>query len=152
MSGYIKLYRSMQEWEWYADPNTKAVFLELLLAANWKDSRYKGVLIKRGQAVIGRKALAEKLGMSEQAVRTALNHLKSTNEITTKSTNKLTVVTIEKYELYQGEDFEPTNKSTNKSTNEQPTNNQQLTTSKKERKERKEIIKEYMSERRLRVC
>ena len=29
-SGYIKLYRSLLNWEWYDDINTKTVFLHLL--------------------------------------------------------------------------------------------------------------------------
>ena len=100
-SGYIKLFRKMVEWEWYGDPNTKAVFLHLLLTANYKRTKYRGVTLKPGQTVIGRKALAEELGMSERNVRTALNHLKATNEIATKATNKFTVVTIVNWESYQ---------------------------------------------------
>lgn len=112
-SGYIKLFRKMVEWEWYGDPNTKAVFLHLLLTANYKRTKYRGVTLKPGQTVIGRKALAEELGMSERNVRTALNHLKATNEIATKATNKFTVVTIVNWESYQFADGEATNEVTN---------------------------------------
>lgn len=148
MEGYIKLFRTMQEWEWYSDPITKAVFLDLLLNANYKDGRFKGVEVKRGQVVIGRKAMAERLGISEQSVRTAINHLKSTNELTSKSTNKFTLVTIENYEKYQGDILESTSKSTSKLTNNQPTTNQQLTTSKKVRREEEKEIKNYLRENR----
>ena len=113
-SGYVKLFRKMVEWEWYGDPNTKAVFLHLLLTANYKRTKYRGVTLKPGQTVIGRKSLAEALGMSERNVRTALNHLKATNEIATKATNKFTIVTIVNWELYQYFDDEVTNEVTNK--------------------------------------
>jgi DNA-binding transcriptional regulator YhcF (GntR family) len=115
------------EWGWYKDPNTKAVFLHLLLTANFKEGEYKGVPLKPGQTIIGRKALAEQLGISEQCVRTALNRLKSTNEITIKSTNKFSVVTVENWAMYQSDESESTNESTNTLTNNQPTTNQQLT-------------------------
>lgn len=122
-NGYVKLFRKMVDWEWYGDPNTKAVFLHLLLTANYKRTRYKGVTLKPGQTVIGRKALAEELGMSEQNVRTSLNHLKSTNEITIKATNRFSVVTIVNWDSYQFADDELTNELTNEPHNNQPTTN-----------------------------
>lgn len=136
---YIKLNRKIQKWGWYKDSYTKSVFLELLLRANYEPGEYRGVPIGIGQAVFGRKELAEKLGMSEQSVRTAINHLKTTHEISTKSTNKFTIVTIEKWDLYQAKDGDDNQQLTNN----QPTTNQQLTTSKKERN--KEIKNKYIS-------
>lgn len=141
-NGFIKLHRKMLGWEWYDDPNTKAVFLHLLLTANFKETSYRGIDIHPGQTIIGRKALAKTLGMSEQNVRTALNHLKSTNEITIKVTNKFSVATLINWALYQADDDETTNKVTNKPTINQPTTNQQLTNNqphhKNDKKEKKE--------------
>lgn len=119
-NGYIKLHRKLLDWGWYKDPNTKAVFLHLLLTANYTESEYMGVKIHPGQTVIGRKALAKTLGMSERNVRTALTHLKMTNEVTIKVTNKFSVVTIVGWEKYQLDDEQPTNKLTNKMANNRP--------------------------------
>ena len=124
MEGFIKLYRSLLDWEWYKDINTRLVFIHLLLNANWEDSKFKGIDIPKGSLVVGRKQLAEKVGISEQSIRTSLEHLKSTNEITIESTNKFSVITLVNWEKYQGYTEESTNKLTNKS----PTTNQQLTT------------------------
>lgn len=126
--GFIKLHRSICDWEWYSDINTQAVFIYLLLHANWEDSRYRGCEIPRGSLVTGRKVISETLGISEQSVRTSLEHLKSTNEITIKSTNRFSVITITNWEKFQCLENESTSKLTNKSTNNQPTINQQLTT------------------------
>lgn len=112
----------MLEWGWYKDLVTKAVFLHLLMVASFKESEYLGHKIKPGQAVIGRKALAEQLGISEQQVRTALKHLQQTGEITIKSTNKFSVVTIVNWASYQLEEAELTNNQP--ATNQQLTNNQ----------------------------
>ena len=49
---------------------------------------------------------AEELEISERAVRTALNHLKSTNEVTIKVTNQFSIVTIVNWAKYQGRDDE----------------------------------------------
>ena len=136
--GYIKLFRSLKDWEWYQDSNTFRVFLHLLLNANWEDSRYRGHIVPRGSLVCGRKQLSKDLRISEQSVRTALIHLKSTNEITIQPTNRFSIISIVNWEKFQSEGKKSTNKSTNKLTNNQPTTNQQLTTY----KERKNIRKE----------
>lgn len=127
-NGYIKLYRSLLDWEWWKDTNTLKVFLYLLLNANWKETKFKGYDVPKGGLVVGTNSLAETVGISTQSVRTALNHLKSTNEITIKSTNKFSIVTIVNWEKYQGCEEELTSKSTSKLTNNQQTTNKQLTT------------------------
>lgn len=130
--GYLKLYRSMRQWGWYKDANTMRVFVHLLLSANWEDSEYMGVKIRAGEAVYGRKKYAEDLGLSEQQVRTAIKHLQKSGEISTsKITNKFSVVCIEKWAFFQGQDLESNQQLNQTLTNEQPTTNQQLTTSKK---------------------
>ena len=57
-----------------------------------------------------------------------MDKLKSTNEITIETSSKGTIIQVVNYAKYQ--------LSTNESTNEQPTNNQQVTTNKNEKKER----------------
>ena len=131
---YIKLFRKMLSWEWYGDTVTTRVFLHILLNAQYKPSRYKGHDIGAGECVFGRKKWAKDLGLTEQQVRTAINHLKSTNEITIRATNKFSVITVEKWAFWQIEEGGATTKSTNKSTTNQPTTNQQLTTYKESKK------------------
>ncbi|MFO0764100.1 MAG: hypothetical protein U0518_04585 [Candidatus Gracilibacteria bacterium] len=126
MEGYIKLHRKMLEWEWYDDINTMRLFLHILLKANYADKKWKGKMIKRGEFITSRDKLSKETGLSDQQIRTCLTRLKSTNEITSETTSYYTKLTIEKYDLYQGE-------ITNQATNEQPANNQRITTT-KERK------------------
>lgn len=140
--GFIKLHRKLTEWEWYSDPCTKDVFLHLLLTANHKTRREKGVTYKRGQAVFGRREMALKLGISERNVRTALNHLKSTNEITIKATKRGSVATIVNYEKYQVTDTGSVQQSDQgndqKVTNNRPTSDQQVPTNKNDKNEKNE--------------
>lgn len=122
MEGWIKLHRKILDWEWYTDAPVRILFEHLLLTANYEDKRWKGITIKRGQKVTSRQHLAEETGLTEQQVRTALAKLKSTQNITSKTTNKYTLITVENYGLYQSyNDF-----ATNKATNEQPTNNHNI--------------------------
>ena len=144
MNGYIRLFRKFTNWEWYQNTNTKIVFIHCLLKANWEDSKYEGQTIKRGSFITGRKKLAKELHITEQQVRTALQHLISTNELTIKKSNKYSIITINNYDEYQAINQEDNQQITNN----QPTNNQQVTTY-EEYKEEKEYKKEIYKERKF---
>ncbi len=128
--GFINLHRGIMKWEWYQDTNTKAVFIHCLLKANWEDGRFEGIDIPRGSFVTSRKNIAKELGLSEQAVRTAIKHLISTKEITRVTTSKFTIISINNYNRYQF-----INQVSNQQlTSNQPASNQQVTTIEKEKK------------------
>ena len=126
--GFITLDRKILNWEWYDDANTMRVFLHLLLTANHEDKKWHGIDVKRGQRVTSLAHLAEETGLTVQQIRTAISHLKSTGEITTKSTRHYTVVTIAKYDFYQSKDSRATRKATRKPTSKQQATNKQPTT------------------------
>lgn len=121
MNGYIKLHRKLLDWEWYTDLPTKTLFIHLLLKANWITHNYRGMEIMNGEIVTSVRELSKETGLSEQQIRTALNKLKSTHEITSRTTNKNTLIMIEKWELYQC-DEERINEAVNKVNNNQVTN------------------------------
>ena len=132
MAGYIKLSRKLLKWGWYGDPITKAVFLDILLNANYQDGEYRGHKVHAGECVIGRKKMADRLGLSERNVRTALKHLQESGEIsTTKSTNRFTIVKVEKWAVYQGWYETSDQQDDQQVTNSRPTSDQQPTTSNK---------------------
>lgn len=128
--GWIKLHRQILEWEWYSDNNCFRLFLHLLLKANHKEKRFKGIELKVGSIVTSRDLLARETGLSSQQIRTALTKLISTNEITSVTSSQGTIIQIVSYEKYQI--------ATNEITNEQPTNNQRITTNKNEKNEKNE--------------
>ncbi len=131
-NGWIKLHRQILEWEWYDDINCFRLFTHLILKANHKEKRYKGIVIKAGQIVTSRDLLAEETGLSSQQIRTAITKLKSTNEITSVTSSQGTIIEVVNYEKYQ--------LSTNEITEEQPTSNQRATTNKNDKKEKKKQI------------
>lgn len=136
MSGWIKLHRSITEWEWYEDEVTFRVFLHLLLTCNHKPKKWQGVTVDAGQKITSPDAIANEIGTTRQRVRTALHKLERSGDIVQKSTNRYTLVSIAKWAFYQSCEDELTNNqpSTNQqSTNNQPTANQQLTTNKNDK-------------------
>jgi len=132
-NSWVKIYRKFLEWEWYDDINTKVLFLHILLKANFKEKKWRGITIKRGQHITGRFVLSKETGLSEQQVRTSLDKLISTNEITKFSTPTYTILTINNYDKYQTNNQEDNQRATN----EQPSSNQVVTTPKESKKDRK---------------
>ena len=88
MSGWVKIHRQILEWEWYDDINTCRLFFHLLIKANHKERNYKGKVVNVGETLTGLDKLSCETNLSVQQIRTSLNKLKSTNEITIKTNNK----------------------------------------------------------------
>lgn len=129
---WISIHRKFKDWQWYKNTNVKTLFLHLLLKVNFKDNYWKDVLVKRGQTATSIEHLADETGLTVQQTRTALSKLKSTREITIETTSKYSLITIEKYDVYQRNNKNVTNTLTSEITNNQQTNNKQVTTNNKD--------------------
>lgn len=134
LNGFVKLHRKLIAWGWYQDYVVKDVFLHLLLTANFKDSQWMGVTLKKGQLVTSYKHLSEDLAFSVRQVRTAIDKLKSTGEITTEATNRFTIITVVNWEEYQLFDEKMTSEVTSNQTNERQTSDKQTTNERQQRK------------------
>lgn len=122
-TGWIKLHRSILKWEWYDDINTKIVFLHLLLTVSVEDCNWHGIEIKRGSRIISYAKLSKEVGLSVQQVRTSLEHLISTGEITRSTYKSFTVISLKNYDKFQASTQSATNEQ--QSTNKIPTRCQQ---------------------------
>lgn len=105
MEGWITLHRKFLTWEWFDKPEMVQLFIWLLLNANYADKKWQGQVIKRGQILTTTPKIMEALRLTEQQTRTCIGRLKSTGEITCKSTNKYTIITICNYDRYQDDNF-----------------------------------------------
>lgn len=103
MSGFVKIARKMLEWEWYTDVNVKILFFHILLKANWKDGRFRGLAVPRGSLVTSISTLSDELGITIKQVRTALAKLEKTGEVGKQTASKFTIISITNYSLYQNE-------------------------------------------------
>ena len=102
--GWIKLHRSMLDWEWYSDVNVCRLFMHFILVANHKDTKWRGIDIKRGQRLTSLNSLESETGLTKSQIRTAIKKLISTQEIAQQSHAQHTVFTIVNYDSYQGDD------------------------------------------------
>lgn len=134
---YIKLSRKILEWEWWDDINTCRLFIYCLLKANWKDGRFKGMVIPKGSFVSSIPKMSDETSLTIREIRTAISHLKSTGEVTCKSYAKYTVFTVKNYCEYQQSDLQNDRQATDKRHS-----NDMLTTTIEEYKEGKNNKKE----------
>lgn len=102
------------EWEWYENTNVFRLFYHCLLHTNLEDKRYCGKEIKAGQFVSSITRISAETGLTESQVRTALKKLKDTGYISTKSTNKYTIYTVNEYQKYIGGQVAETTTEENK--------------------------------------
>lgn len=142
--GWIKIHRKLLDWEWADDPNMVALWVHLLLNANFEDSRWHGIPVPRGSFITTQSELCKKTGLSRRSLRTCLNRLQSTNEVTIKTTKLYSIITICKYDCYQvaKDTTRPNERPTGDQppTNERPTGDPPLIEEDKEIKEEEEYF------------
>lgn len=139
MNGWIKLHRQIMQWEWYDNSEMVHLFIHMLMKANRELTTWRGIPIQPGQFVSGRKALSAETGISEATIRTSINRLQASQQLTSKPTNKYTLFTLTNWGFFQDTDGFLTSKPVrNQPANQPATNqltNQQPTTNKKDKKE-----------------
>jgi DNA-binding transcriptional regulator YhcF (GntR family) len=92
--GFIKLFRSITDWEWYTEVNTCKLLFHCLVKANYSKKKWQGITINRGEFITSHGKLAGETGLSVSKVSTALDTLESTGDVTTTKTSKYTKVKV----------------------------------------------------------
>lgn len=138
MEGWIKIYRKMIDWELFKDAESVQLFLACILLANTEDKDWKGISIKRGQFVTSLSKLCEITGQTMRQIRTRLGDNQKCGNLTIKTTNKYSIITICNYDSYQHK------RQTNDKQNDKQTTRRATTT--KEERINKEIYKERKKE------
>ena len=139
-NGYIKLDRRLLDWEWKDDPNMVALWIEILLQANFKEHNYHGDYFEPGTFPTSVEKLSRATGLTVRQVRTCLERLKKTKELTIESTNKGTKICVVKWAQYQGQYPESDKQNDKRTTNERQAIDNSLR--KKESKNERDIYKD----------
>lgn len=141
--GYVKLWRKCLDSGLLKNATAWQLFGYLLLKATHRSHRQLvgGMVfdLQPGDVIFGRSKAADDLCVGEQSIRTALKLLEKLEIVTSRSTNKCTVVSFVNWHRYQDEQPAPNHQTNQHLTSNQPAPNQHLTTNKNERK--KEEIK-----------
>lgn len=106
MGGFIKIHRNIRDWGWYDDANTLAVWIHLLIDANYEEKVWHGEVVGIGSLITSTARLSDQTGLSVKQIRTCLERLSEEGKIVTKGASKGTMITICSYESYMldGED------------------------------------------------
>lgn len=145
-NGFVKLPRTILDWEWYDHPDVSRVFFHLILKVNYAPAKWRGFDILVDEHITSINRLSVELALSEFKVRESLNKLKSTGYIEVYPTNKFTKLKLVK-SMFEVKDNSFSHKQINHQTSNQPKSNQNQTTTnnnnleKKEIEERKEFFK-----------
>jgi hypothetical protein len=103
--GFVLVYRGLLNQPYFVDSKTIHLMIYLLLRANYqcKDVFIRGQIIKvkRGQLIFGRKKTSKETGLSEREIRTRLQFLRNVGFLTSKTTNRFSIITICNYNHYQ---------------------------------------------------
>lgn len=132
---FIKVYRKFMQWEWYTDINVKTLFIHCLLKANWKPGSWHGINYDTGEFITSLPSLSEETGLTVRQVRTSLNRLISTGELTSRMTDNVTgkkltknrIITINNWNSYQGSDSQNDRQVTANLTGKRQASDRQVT-------------------------
>lgn len=134
MSGWIKLHRSLLEWEWFDDHNATRLLIFLLISVNHEDKKWKGVTVKAGSMIFSWETLSNSIGLTIQQVRSAMKKLESSREVNRQSTNQYQIITLVKWDKMQSD----RKKLTGNQQQNQQTDNKRITTTKEEEEYKEE--------------
>lgn len=107
---------------------------------------YQEITLKPGQFIFGRKVASIELKMSERTVRTCLHSLEKTQNVTIKTTNKFSIISIVNWSIYQQEQTQNDQQNDQQVTSNRPASDQQVTTNKNS-KNIKKVKKEITAPR-----
>lgn len=141
MSGWVKLHRDLMDkaiWHCATDGQLR-VLITLLLIVNYEPNQWifdgKTYTLEAGQLITSRASLAEKARVSQQTAKSALKLFKKLGFLTSKSTNKNTLITLTNWEFYQGANQQPNQQNNQPATQQatsKPTTIKEIKTKNKE--------------------
>ena len=142
--GYIKTFRSLEDWVLYKDSEAVHLLTHLMIKAQHKDTKIdhygKPFTIKAGQLLTGRKKLHDETGINESKIQRLLVKLENFGEIEQQTNNKDRLITLVKWEQFQSE---PSKRTANEQqvNNKRTTSEQQVNTKQECIKNEKECIR-----------
>ena len=108
--GYIRLWRKSLDAGWIRNHKLWAFWSYCLLKASYKE--YDAIVglqiihLLPGQFIFGRNKAAKETGLTEREIRTIIDLLKKAGNLTIKTTNKFSIISIINWTVYQSKESE----------------------------------------------
>ncbi len=101
--GYVKLWRKVQDSQsWSRSALHRALFVTLLVKANWEPSWFRGVEVPAGAAAVTVRGLADELGTPPSSLFRALKDLEKDAVLSLCSVDrKWTLIKLNNWVTYQ---------------------------------------------------
>ena len=117
MADWIRLPRSIFDWDWFDKPEMLSLFLYLLNNAKEKEVKHDGIVEHRGQFLTSLGKLSTTIGAGKQVVRTCLSKLIKMQLIEVNTERLYSIITICNYDDYfEAEVNKPKNELKNEDT------------------------------------
>ena len=148
-NGYIKLYRNILNSPIFQNEKLLKIFIWCLLKASHKEREQivgrQVIKLKEGQFIFGRKIAASELGIPPSTLWDYIKLMEKMKIISIKSNTKFSVITLEKWRIYQVGENIFDNKYDNLYNSKSTTNQQQINTNNKDNNFNNERNKEIYS-------
>jgi hypothetical protein len=105
LTGYVRLYRSLENKAWYKKSEYVHLWIHLFIKATRKDREdwFAGepITLKPGQFITGRKKLASETGIQESKIERILKCFQTDQQIEQLGSNTSRLISIRNWHLYQ---------------------------------------------------
>ncbi len=93
-SGFTRFPNTLRFAPWLTRPKTVSLYFHLRMNASHFPREIDGVSLRPGELITGRKALSRETGLTEDEVRTALRHLRTSGHILASPRRRYTLVSF----------------------------------------------------------
>jgi hypothetical protein len=122
--GYIRLWRKTLDGGLLQQHKIWVLFSYCLLKATYKRRKVihggREILLEPGQFIFGRRVASEETGLTEREIRTALASLIALGILTSKTTNRFSIITIVNWQTYQAPEAESDQQNDQRPTSTRP--------------------------------
>lgn len=108
--GYVRLWRKSLDAGWIKNHKLWAFWTYCLMKATHKE--YDAIIglqvihLMPGQFIFGLKKASQETGLTVREIRTIVEFLRKAGNLTNKTTNKFSIITIINWPIYQGDNIE----------------------------------------------
>lgn len=101
--GFVKVDRSITDWRWWGNTTAMAIWLYILVNANWSDGfwNYGETTVRRGELITSQIKIASDLHLDRKTVNRYLKLFENDQQIVLNVTNRYTRIYVVNYSTFQ---------------------------------------------------